>query len=264
MKNLSPIAIFLLSLAKKANRIMLKHYSPLGIKFQNKADLSPVTVADLEINRMVIREVKKYYPDYDVLAEEISTNQASSKKLFVVDPLDGTMMFAIGAPLFDFSAAVVVNGESLAGVISNPLTKRTLIAEKGKGAYLAETATKISVSQKNTLNKALVNSGWKSSRLSAPLHEKLAYTPSIYAICESGSLVATGGFDGALYLGRFPHDIAALKVIVEEAGGLVTNIYGQNQRYDQALSGAVISNGKLHKPLLKIIKANENIGSLKN
>ena len=198
--------------------------------------------------------MKKNYPDYEVLAEEISTDISKSNHLFVVDPIDGTQMFAIGATMFGFSAAVVIDGQSVAGVLSNPLAKRTLIAEKGKGTYLVETATRVKVSEKNTLDNSLVCAGWKDSRIASLLHARGARTPVVYSICEAASLVALGGFDGVIFTGRFPHDIAALKVVVEEAGGKVTDIHGNEQRYDREVHGAIISNGNLSSVLLNIIK----------
>ena len=86
------------------------------------------------------------------------------------------------------------------------------------------------------------------------LHKEGASTPEIYATCESGSLIAVGGFEGDIYTSIHPHDIAAQKIIVEEAGGKVTDIDGNEQRYDGKLNGAVISNGKLHDKLLEIVE----------
>jgi fructose-1,6-bisphosphatase/inositol monophosphatase family enzyme len=254
MKNLSPIAKFLVALSDEAGRIMLRHYKPLGMTAQKKADLSPVTEADLEINRMVIDRVKAEYPDYEILAEEISTDTKKSDKLFVCDPIDGTQMFAIGATMFAFSAAVVHDGEPIAGVLSNPLAKRTLIAEKGRGAFLAETGETVHVSPKDDLDKAFINAGWKDGRANNLLHEQGARCPEVYSICESSSLVALGGFHGDIYTSHHPHDIAAAKIVVEEAGGKVTDAFGHEQRYDGEIRGAIISNGKLHDRLVEIAK----------
>ncbi|TSC68778.1 MAG: inositol monophosphatase [Parcubacteria group bacterium Gr01-1014_56] len=254
MEILSPLAHFLVALSEEASTIMLKYFSPLGVPAEKKADMSPVTKADTEINQMVIDRVKKSYPDYEVLGEEQSTDITKSNKLFVVDPVDGTHMFAIGAPMFCFSAAVVVDGVSVAGVLSNPLVKRTLVAEQGRGAYLVETNSKIKVSEKDTLDRAVINAGWSDARGVENLHTLGARTPEVYSICEAGSLVALGGFDGGIFTGSNAHDIAAIKIVVEEAGGTVTDINGNEQRYDREIKGALISNGMLHGRLVKIVK----------
>jgi len=233
---------------------MLKYYSPGGITAHVKEDFSPVTKADIEINEMVISEVGENYPDYQVLAEESSNNNKQSKNLFVVDPLDGTHMFAIGSPLFVFLAAVVIDGESIAGVIYNPLAKRTLLAEKGKGAYLVEENKLVRVSAKKTFEGALINAGWKTSDLSELLYERGTRTPQIYSVGEIAAMIATGGFEGTAFSGTSAYDIAAPKIVIEEAGGKVTDLYGDEQRYDQNIKGAVLSNRYLHEELVKLVK----------
>lgn len=245
---------FLLTLAEKAGKILLKYYSPAGVSFSKKEDLSRVTEADFKVNRMVIEEVEKNYPDFRVQGEEESNDIADSKKLFVVDPLDGTLMFTIGSPLFCFSAAIVLDGKSVAGVIYNPLAKRTLLAEINKGTWLIEENKKMSVSQKSDFDFAMINCGFRETEFSSLLQNLGARTPAVYAACEYASLVATGGFDGGLYLSDHAYDIAAAKIIIEEAGGKVTDIYGEEQRYDKPLRGALMSNGILHNNLLKLIE----------
>lgn len=254
MENFQDITKFLLILSRKASEIMLKHYSAGGIYAGTKEDMSPVTKADTEINSIVIAEIKKNYPDYEIIGEEESTQTNGVKKLFVIDPLDGTLMFKIGSPLFAFSAAIVIDGEVVAGVLSNPLAKRTLLAEKHKGTYLVEENKRIYVSSKNIFEGALINAGWKETNLPKLLHERGARTPTLYAICEIASLVAVGGIEGSAYSGTYVYDIAAAKIIVEEAGGKVTDLYGNEQRYDQPINGAVISNGLLHDELLNLVK----------
>lgn len=259
MESLSDITKFLLTLSEKASEIMLKYYSAAGgmnatFKDASNDDLSPVTKADIEINEMVIKEVKIHYPDYEILGEENSTNNGTEKKLFVVDPVDGTYMFTIGCPLFVFSAAVVINGESVSGIICNPLAKRTLIAEKGKGAYLAEENKRISVSKKNILKEAFINIAWKDVRMTEKIIEAGASPMQIYSIIEASSLVATGGFDGAIFRFDSEVDIASVKIIVEEAGGKVTDIEGNEQMYDKKINGAIVSNGYLHEDLVVAVK----------
>jgi len=231
---------------------MLKYYSPLGVASTKKKDNSPVTQADLEINTLVINEVAKNYPDYRVLAEEESNNEVGSKKLFVVDPLDGTLTFTIGSPQFCFSAAVVINGKSIAGVLYNPLARRTLLAEEGQGTWLVEENKQVFVSQKDSLDQSLINTGWRDARLAQILHPLGVKTPAFYAICEIGSLIALGGMEAAVFTGLQAHDIAAVKIVVEEAGGKVTDIFGREQRYDGQIRGAIISNGPFHNELIKL------------
>ena len=257
MEDFSESTKFLLSLTDRAEEIMLKHYSPGGIPADIKEDMSPVTKADNEVNDMVIEQVQKHYPEYGVLAEEGNSNE-KRKKLFVVDPVDGTLMLTIGSPLFCFSAAIVIDGKPIAGVISNPLAKRTLLAELNKGAYLVSEEKKISVSNRRELDGALINDEFNDERrhtsITGLLRARGARSPQVYGICEASSLVATGGFDGKIFMGRNAHDVAATKIVVEEAGGKVTNIEGNEQRYDTNIKGALISNGHMHDKLLSIVR----------
>ncbi len=254
MDQFQDITKFLLTLSEKATEIMLKHYSGGGIQMIMKSDMSPVTEADMEVNKMVIEEVKKHYPDYEVLAEEESTEIKDASKLFVVDPIDGTHMFAIGSPLFVFSAAVVIDGESIAGILANPLARRTLLAEKGKGTYLVEENKRVSVSQKKSFENTFIKCGWKETNLPKLVHARGGRTPEVYSICEAASLIATGGFEGTVFTGPSAHDIAAAKVVVEEAGGKVTDLLGKEQRYDQEINGAIMSNGHLHNELVSMTR----------
>lgn len=259
MDQFSDSTKFLIKLSNKASEIMLRYYSSGGgMKSTLKEDMSPVTQADIEINEMVIQEVKIYYPDYEVLGEEISTNKEDGRKLFVVDPIDGTYMFTIGCPLFVFSAAIVIDGESIAGIVANPLAKRTLIAEKGKGAYVVEENKKITVSTKNTLKEAFINIPWKDVPTTQQLIEQGASVMQVYSIIEAAALVATGGFDGVIFRFNSAVDIAAAKIIIEEAGGKVTDINGNEQRYDREINGAIISNTYIHDELILICQK-ENI-----
>ena len=262
MKDFNELTTFLIMLSGEASKIMLKYYSPLGIKFEKKSDFSPVTIADIEINKMVIDLVKHYYNEYEILGEEISTDVCKSNKLFVIDPLDGTQMFAIGAPMFGFSAAVVIDGESVSGIVANPLAHRTLVAQKGKGSYLIESNSKICVSNKNSLEKAIVNYGWMESGISKLLHNSKSFTPEVYSVCEAGSLVALGGFDGMIFLGKSAHDVAAIKIIVEEAGGKVTDLHGNDQLYNNTIFGAIVSNKIIHDDLVNIVKKSKIINTL--
>jgi histidinol-phosphatase len=254
MENFVDTTKFLLELSRKASEIILKHYSAAGVVAEMKGILDPVTIADIEVNKMVLEEIGKKYPDYGVWAEEESTETDGIHKLFVVDPIDGTQMFEIGCPLFTFSAAQVIASEVVAGLICNPLAKRTLLAEKDKGAYLVEENKKISVSNQATFDRAIINSGWFETALPKLLHEQGARTLMVYSICEAASLVATGGIDGATYTSHHPYDIAAAKIIIEEAGGKVTDLHGNEQRYDRSLNGAIITNGLLHEGLLELSK----------
>jgi myo-inositol-1(or 4)-monophosphatase len=246
---------FLEKISYQAGDILLKHYLPLGVHTETKIDNSPVTLADTEINQMVIDETQKYFPDYGVLGEEDGFNQ-TNQNLLVVDPLDGTKMFAMGSPLFAFSAAFVETGIPVAGVLYNPLAKRLLIAERGMGTIILPGKTPMRVSMKKSLKDAVIDNGWDSTDTLASsfIHSQGGFTSMIYTICEASSLVAAGGFDGIIFTGKKPWDMAAAKIIVEEAGGKVTDLFGNEQVYNSEIKGAILSNGHIHDLLVKGVK----------
>jgi len=256
---MSPELQFAISLAQEAGEIMRQNFH-LGMKKEWKeADNSPLTSTDIAINNLVIERVKMAYPDHGVLGEEASF-PSSSQHVWVVDPVDGTIPFSYGVPTFVFSLALVVDGAPQVGVIYDAMLDRLLSAEKGSGAFLNDKPTQ--VSSLETLNRTTLNidgpwtgPGAASAKFFAllePLDTEGAYLTKFSCMGYGGAMVGIGEYSAALCNGKFPWDIAALKVIIEEAGGTVTDLHGEEQRYDQPIFGAIISNGKVHQQLVNI------------
>jgi myo-inositol-1(or 4)-monophosphatase len=244
---------FAVSLAKQAGVLMKKNFS-LGMKRELKSDLTPVTATDLAINSLVLDAVVKTYPAHSFIGEE-GSREIESEYAWVCDPIDGTMPFTLGYPTFVFSLALTKNGESILGVIYDPMCDRLVTAEKGKGAFL--NGSKISVSnEKEITRKSFIETGGYSKLpdlqrvLSDKTHGRiLTILSGVYA----GMLVATGEIAGQIYKYDKPWDAAAVKIIVEEAGGKVTDLDGNEQRYDRDIHGFVSSNGFVHQQLLDVI-----------
>ena len=153
-----------------------------------------------------------------------------------------------------FSLALVKNGVPITGVLLDPIVGRLFYAEKGKGAFLNN--KKIRVSKKKDLKGALIGI---NSRKLLDLAKHLRYEYEAYPIffhCTtySASLVACGEFVAEIYGSNKAWDSAAVKIIVEEAGGKVTDLHGNEQRYDGPIQGCVATNGILHEEILKYIK----------
>lgn len=150
------------------------------------------------------------------------------------------------------------NGNPILGIIVDPFQKKYFFAEKDKGAYLNN--KKINVSKRDTLQGSLVfTEYWKQSpyetlHLIEALEDKNCHTPIMKSIAYGAGLAAAGEAVGIIFASDKPWDIAAAKIIIEEAGGKVTNLYGNEQRYDQNIQGCVASNGILHNALLDIVK----------
>ncbi len=249
----NPYLTFALDLAHAAGDIMRQHFSST-LAVERKSDNSPVTIADTSINAMVIERIMAAYPDHGILGEEQSHNPGTSKYTWVCDPIDGTMPFIFHLPISMFSLALVEDGVPILGVLYNPFTEQLFTAEKGKGAFMNNTP--IHVSSHATVAKAMI--GNESGRLSAldpVLYTMKARMSRFYCTTCVGALVANGQYDALLFGVDTTWDIAAIKVIVEEAGGKVTDKEGNEQRYDRPINGAIVSNGLIHEELLEMVQS---------
>lgn len=249
---------FALNFARDAGKIIRDNFQ-LGMDKTWKEDDTPVTVTDETINRNLIEAVKEKFSTYAVLGEEESYTLDNPEMTWVCDPVDGTWPFSSGIPLTTFSLGLVdPEGNSVLGVIYDPFTDRLLHAAKGQGAYMGE--QKLSVSTKDTLNQALLDLDVWPDRIqlaNRSLREDLldlgARPLSLCAVIYAAYLVALGEVDGVVFNVEKPEDIAAAKVIIEEAGGKVTDLDGNEQSYLKATNGAVLSNGLIHGKLIEII-----------
>lgn len=247
---------FAIEIAKEAGEIIRKNFT-LGMKKEWKSDLTPVAETDYRINTILIERVQKEFPDYGVLGEEESFNE-KAENLWVCDPLDGTIPFSHGVPICTFALALVSDGEPVLGVVYEPFMDNLYLAEQGKGAYLND--KKIRVSEANEVKGGLINFDvWSRAPyyirgLRDNVDEDGAITLTYASLAYCNALVATGEFIASVFAGKGAHDVAATKVIVEEAGGKVTDLWDKEQRYDRPIKGAIISNGKVHDYLIAKVK----------
>ena len=252
-----------LEFAKEAEKIMLKYFNiENGASY--KGDKTIVTLADKEINSYLIKRVKEKYHSHSVDGEEEQAGK--SRYVWVCDPVDGTAMYARHIPVAVFSLALVIDGESVIGVVLDPFNKSLYTAIKGKGAYKNGKRITVNDYKLDDMRSVCHFDMWPLSEYNMydTIKElsKKAYFIGIGSIIRACMCVATGEFSLSIFPGteRKHCDIAAVKVIVEEAGGKVTDLFGKEQRYDKSINGAVISNGIVHEETVKIIK--ENLKSL--
>lgn len=248
---------FATEIAKEAGNIMKKYFARKDIS-SYKGDKTIVTLADKEINSYLIKRVKEKYPTHCVDGEEEQFGK--SKYVWVCDPVDGTAMYARSIPVAVFSLALVIDGISTIGVIYDPFTDNIYTAIKGSGAY--QNDEKITVNNYDLEDMKSVSHFdiWPEADydISNALQElgRKTYFIGLGSIIRACTCVASGEFILAIYPGTKHKncDIAAAKVIVEEAGGKVTDLFGNEQRYDRSINGAVISNGKVHDEVVDTIK----------
>ena len=250
---------FAKSVAYEAGEIMRKYFGK-NPDSEFKKDDTIVTVADKEINNLVIERVKDKLPEHAVNGEEASYRQ-DTKHVWVCDPVDGTNPFAMTVAVSVFSLAYVYDGEPLVGVVYDPYADRMFWAAKGEGAYINEDRTY--VSQQDFGPHASLNVDWWADAeydTVTPMMDVLKKTRSymfhLGSTTHASVLVAQGDLVANVFPGTKGKnvDIAAAKVIVEEAGGRVTDIFGNDQRYDQDIRGAILSNGVVHDEIVRVMK----------
>ena len=253
---------FAKQMAHMAGDIMREYYRS-DYKVEEKSDASPVTIADTKINSLLIARVKQAFPEHGVLGEEESW-QAEKAKLWVCDPIDSTVSFIVHVPTFTFALAYVENGESLVAVVYNPMTDEMYSAVKGSGAYLNDKPIHVSGrrwgNETRLLRKAspLQINVLDKGEVAGELHSEGIRLIANHGAVWSGALIADGSVDGYIYEGTGPHDVASVKLIVEEAGGKVTSLVNSEQSYGSDIDGAVISNAKIHQNLIDLVSQYAN------
>ena len=250
---------FAKELAYYAGKVM-KEYFKKEKQVEYKSDRTPVTVADKIINDYVIERVKEQYPDHGIDGEEAQC-LSKSKYVWVCDPIDGTSMFTRGIPISVFSLALVYDGEPIVGVVYDPYLDNMYSAIKDKGAYCNDLPLKVSDKKYGDLGCSIDYCMWNDAKFDTlELAKELRKDVKL---CQVGStahasmLVASGNICAEVFPGTLHShcDIAASQLIVTEAGGKVTDFYGNDQRYDQDINGAILSNGKVHEKILeKVMK----------
>jgi len=249
---------FAVSLALKAGGIMKKNFM-IGMRKEWKEDSTPLTATDTEINALVISEVRKIFPGHSLLGEEASAMR-ESEYVWVCDPVDGTTGFSHSYPLFMFQMALTRFGESILGVMYDPMLNRMFYAEKGKGTFLNGVPIHVAegVGFKHKTRKVIIcidgDEGIPLAGLRNELRKRGAKTTNFYCASYPSALVACGEFTGEIYGAKGAWDGATVKIVVEEAGGKVTDLFGNEQRYDQPINGFVATNGLVHDELIEIIK----------
>lgn len=252
---------FAKELAKEAEEIALRYFD-FNIENTWKEDDTPLTKADTEINDLVIKRVNETYPSHSICGEEKSDKKDNSQYVWVCDPIDGTMPFSCGLPIFTFSLALIdqSNGQPILGIVNDPVMKNMYWAYKDGGTY--RNNEKISVAPNTNLFHTYLNidgSGrsieFSNTPLLKSLSEKKCRVMTLLSVIYWGIQVANGKFVGTVFYHPYPQDVAALKIITEEAWGKVTDLNGEERRYDQDWLGCLISNGILHDELLQIVQS---------
>jgi len=220
-----------------------------------------VTEADHAADKAIQEVIKKSFPDHGIVSEETAEKITESEFKWIVDPIDGTVNFANGIPICCVSIGLEQNGKMLMGAVYNPILKEFYFAEKGQGAILND--KKISVSNKTEVLRSCLVTGFPYTYLdqqNGPLQvfERLIRKGIPVRRLGSAAIdlcwVAAGRFDGFYEHQLNAWDSAAGFIIVEEAGGKVTDLNGET--YSPYQPGIIATNGIIHDELVEWVKGN--------
>jgi len=230
-------------------------------RVSKKGDIDLVTEADIAAEELIIDRIRSYHPQHGILAEEsgeaVAVGNTSSSWRWIIDPLDGTTNYAHGYPCFCVSIGVEHNGVLELGVIYDPMRNEMFAAERGQGATLND--RRIRVSDVEELNRAMLCTGFPYNVRERPdfAHDFATFTMNAQAVRRDGSAaidlayVACGRFDGFWEDGLNPWDMAAGVLLIQEAGGRVTNF--EDQPLSIYTKKVLATNGLVHEPMLQLL-----------
>jgi myo-inositol-1(or 4)-monophosphatase len=238
----------------------IRKFDNSDFKISNKEGINNlVTEVDHASERAIFDVIKKTYPDHHILSEEAGELVQDSKYKWIIDPIDGTVNFAHRIPLCAISIGIEHEGKMILGAVYNPFMNELFVAERGKGATLND--KKISVSSKQDVSSACLVTGFPYTYLDMPNGPLDVFDRFIrrgVAVRRLGSAaidlcwVACGRFDGFYEHKLYAWDSAAGFLIVEEAGGKVTDLTGAP--YSPYEFGIIASNSVIHEELLGWVK----------
>ncbi|HPF41640.1 MAG TPA: inositol monophosphatase family protein [Phycisphaerae bacterium] len=229
--------------------------SELGVEIKEEGNL--VSQADLASERAILERIRASFPEDAVLAEETASTTQAADRLWIIDPLDGTNNFAHGLPWFSVSVAYYEQGEPRHGAVLNPVSGELFFATRGGGAVCND--RKLCVSSAESIADCLVATGFYYDRgesMRATLrHIEGLFTSGVHGIrrfgCASLDMCGVAAGCYGAYFEHFlsPWDFAAGRLIVEEAGGRVTDYRGES--LGTKPSSIVVTNGPLHDEMLR-------------
>lgn len=230
-----------------------------NINVQEKQDRDFVTDVDRKAESMIIRDIQQHYPDHGIVAEESERVNPKASVQWYIDPLDGTTNFIHGLPHFAVSIAAWRNGKPLLAVIHDPMRNETFEAKNGNGAFLNR--RRLRVGTQKSISQALFASGLPpyrrdqletfQKRMDVCMRECDAYRRGGSAALDL-AYVAAGRLDGYWEAGLKPWDVAAGILLVQEAGGLVTDIEGRS--VDLEKGDILATNSMLQRDFIKYLK----------
>ena len=243
--------------AYKGGGVLMAHFGNIS-KIDKKGAIDLVTEADIESESAIIDTIKNVFTDHTILAEESGLSTGDADHQWIIDPLDGTTNFAHQIGLFSISIAFALKGETVFGLVLNPMTGELFTAVKGRGASL--NGKQIAVSKVMTVSESFLVTGF-------PYNLRDHFDPLMtrFSKCLKASqgvrrlgsaaidlcFIACGRFDGFWEQNLKPWDTAAGELIAREAGAIVTDF--SNNPFTNDKKEIIATNGKIHKEMLSLL-----------
>ena len=253
---------FATQMARDAGRILIDRQGRT-LQVSNKGDIDLVTESDLASEKLIIDRIRTHYPRHAILAEESGASDGSmatagkSEWRWIIDPLDGTTNYAHGYPCYCVSIALERAGQIEIGVVYDPTRDEMFAAQRGQGATLND--RRIRVSDVEELNSSMLCTGFPYNVRERPQFARhfAAFTMKAQAVRRDGSAaidlayVACGRFEGFWEDGLHPWDVAAGVLLIEEAGGLVTDF--KSAPLSIYTPKVLASNGLIHEAMIEVL-----------
>ena len=265
----SPLINVMAAAAHKAGRALVRDFGEVEhLQVSRKGPADFVSTADHRSEGILRTELTKARPQYGLLLEESGGKDSTDQmgRRWIVDPLDGTTNFLHGVPHWSISIAVEQKGESIAGVVYNPVTDELFWAERGLGAYLND--RRLRVSARRNLAEALLATGAPflgHGDVERFMGELSILMPAVAGVRRYGSAaldlayVAAGRFDGFWEVGLHAWDVAAGIILVQEAGGYATEVDGGRNPLHG--NNVLTANPAIHAAMLKALNAGRSKAS---
>lgn len=251
---------FAKNLALEAGKVMLKYFYE-DIDVEMKGNVTPLTIADTTINKLVIDSVKARFPDHAIIGEEGNGGAKNAQYEWIVDPIDGTIPYTIKFPTSMFSLALYKNKKPIFGILYDPYTNKMYHAFDGEAAFCND--KKISVKrgkfEKGDIVGLIHVVGIKEIEtdyyhLTEILNRKLIRTEEIHCLVYFAAAVASGYMKCALMPGAYLWDRAASLIILKSAGAKITDEKGKDIDAYDSPKNLICSNGDVHNEVIELLR----------
>ena len=250
---------FAKSTAIEAGSILMQHFGKISSIKKKSTEIDLVTNADIESETFILNKIKTTFPQHQIIAEESNLTQGSSDYRWIIDPLDGTTNFVHNLPIFSVSIGLQYNEETVLGVVYNPAVDKCFWAEKNDGAFL--NGKPIHITSTITLSNSLLVTGFpyihddrweKGFDLFKDLYRRTQGIRRLGAATLDFCFVAMGRFDGFWEFGLQPWDVCAGAIILEEAGGKVSDWNDSPMPFSG--QRVLATNGHIHGEMLDVLR----------